>query len=48
MFTFEKGTDFPPACYTSLTGVLPDSCLHEKQRDATGKQEEDIGDEKHA
>lgn len=47
MFTFKKRTDFPPACYTSLTGVLTKRGLQEKQRDAADKQEEDVGNEKH-
>lgn len=46
--TFKKRTDFPPACNASLFGVLAERRLQEKQGDAAGEEEEDVGDEEHA
>lgn len=47
LFTFKKGTYFPPAGYTSLLRVLAEGSLQEKDRDAASKQEQHIRNEEH-
>lgn len=43
--TFKQWTDFPPACNASLAGVLAQGRLQEEDRNATGEQEDQVGDE---
>lgn len=46
--TFEQRTDFPPAGDAALAGVLAQRCLQEEDRNATGEQEDQVGDEERA
>lgn len=43
--TFKQGTDFSPAGDAPLAGVLAQSYLQEEDRNATGEQEDQVGDE---
>lgn len=43
--TFKQGTDFSPAGNASLAGVLAQGYLQEEDRNATGEQEDQVGDE---
>lgn len=45
LLTFKQGTDFPPAGDASLAGVLAQRCLQEENGNATGEQEDQVGDE---
>lgn len=44
--TFKQGTEVPPAGDAALGCVLPHGCLQEEHRDATGKQKQDVGNQK--
>lgn len=43
--TLEKGADLSPGCHTALAGVLAQRHLQEEHRDATGEEEDEVGDE---
>lgn len=43
--TFKQRADFPPAGDASLAGVLAKSRFQEKNRNATGEQEDHVRDE---
>lgn len=43
--TLEKGADLPPGCHAPLAGVLAQCHLQEEHWDATGKEEDEVGDE---
>lgn len=43
--TFKEGADPAPGCHPSLAGVLPQRCLQEEDRDPTGEEEDEVGDE---
>lgn len=45
MLTLEEGADLPPSCGTPLAGVLAQCHLQEEHRDATGEEEDEVGDE---
>lgn len=45
LLTFKQGTDFPPAGDASLAGVLAQRRLQEEDGNATGEQEDQVGDE---
>lgn len=45
MLTLEEGADLPPSCGAPLAGVLAQCHLQEEHRDATGEEEDEIGDE---
>lgn len=45
MLTFKQRADFSPAGNASLTGVLAQGDLQEEDRNATGEQEDQVGDE---
>ncbi len=40
--TFKKRADFSPTCYSTLSGILAQSCLQEEEWDATGEQKQNI------
>lgn len=46
--TLKKGTDFPPACHATLTGVLAQGRLQKEERNAAGGQEHHIGNEENS
>lgn len=43
--TFKQGTDLSPAGNASLAGVLAQRRLKEEDGNATGEQEDQVGDE---
>lgn len=43
--TLEQGADLPPGCHAALAGVLAQRHLQEEHRDATGEEEDEVGDE---
>lgn len=43
--TFKQGTNLPPAGDASLAGELAQGRLQEEDRDATGEQEDHVGNE---
>ena len=45
LLTFKQGTDLPPAGDASLAGELAQGRLQEEDGDATGEQEDQVGDE---
>lgn len=45
LLTFKDGADLPPGCDASLARVLAQRCLQEEDRNATGKEEDEVGDE---
>ena len=48
MFTLEHGAYLLPGGHPTLTGVLAQSSLQEKQRDATEEEEHKVRDEEDA
>lgn len=46
LLTLKDGTNLPPGCDASLASVLAQCCLQEEDRNATGKEEDEVGDEK--
>lgn len=45
LLTLKDGANLPPGCDASLASVLAQCCLQEKDRNATGKEEDEVGDE---
>lgn len=43
--TFKEGADPAPGCHPSLAGVLPQCRFQEEDRDPTGEEEDEVGDE---
>lgn len=46
LLTLKDGANLPPGCDASLASVLAQRCLQEEDRNATGKEEDEVGDEK--
>lgn len=46
LLTLKDGANLPPGCDASLASVLAQCCLQEEDRNATGKEEDEVGDEK--
>jgi hypothetical protein len=44
LLTLKDGADLPPGCDTSLASVLAQCSLQEKDRNATGKEKDEVGD----
>lgn len=45
MTHLKDGADLPPGCDAPLTGVLAQRRLQEEDRNAAGKEEDEVGDE---
>ncbi len=45
-FTFKQRADLPPACDSSLAGVLTQRNLQEKHGNTAGEEEDQVGNEK--
>lgn len=46
LLTLKDGADLSPGCDASLASILAQCCLQEEDRNATGKEEDEVGDEK--